>query len=405
EGFKAFVNKLDPTYVLPTRKTVKTMAMAQVKNIPSVCLTADMWTSLTMESYLEVTCHYTDSNTELGSVVLGVSKFPKSHTADNIKEALSELISDWGLTANMVSAIQKLGLHHLPCFAHTINLIVKRAVEEHEVMADIRSRARRVVSYFRSSTNATEMLILAQERMGRQPLKLLQEVDTRWNSTHDMLQRLIDLREPVGAALASLSNDIMPLSSADFDIISESLEVLAPFRYATEELSGEKRVSASKIIPVIRMIQRKVAEKTALARNASASSLGMALQQYINKRCSNVESIRVLTLATLLDPRFKTLGFGNQDNARKAEQLLTDECASIIRLTSEHDSQAEASSSQAAQNPPSSDDLWELLDSRVSETQQHHSCNADATVEVKRCISDAYLPRSEDPLKYWQAHK
>ncbi|KAI2643784.1 E3 SUMO-protein ligase ZBED1 [Labeo rohita] len=131
-----------------------------------------------------------------------------------------ELISDWGLTgsvaamvtdnaANMVSAIQKLGLCHLPCFAHTINLIVKRAVEEHEVMAGICSRARRVVSYFRSSTNATEKLILAQERMGRQPLKLLQEVDTRWNSTHDMLQRLIDLREPVGAALASLSNDIM----------------------------------------------------------------------------------------------------------------------------------------------------------------------------------------------------
>ncbi|RXN19409.1 zinc finger BED domain-containing 1-like protein [Labeo rohita] len=77
----------------------------------------DMWTSLTMESYLGVTCHYTDSNTELGSVVLGVSKFPKSHTADNIKKALSDLISDWGLTgsvaamvtdnaANMVSAIQ-----------------------------------------------------------------------------------------------------------------------------------------------------------------------------------------------------------------------------------------------------------------------------------------------------------
>ncbi|KAI2665831.1 E3 SUMO-protein ligase ZBED1 [Labeo rohita] len=302
EGFKAFVNKLDPTYVLPTRKTVKTMEkpMAQVKNIPSVCLTADMWTSLTMESYLEVTCHYTDSNTELGSVVLGVSKFPKSHTADNIKEALSELISDWGLTgsvaamvtdnaANMVSAIQKLGLRHLPCFAHTINLIVKRAVEEHKVMADIRSRARRVVSYFRSSTNATE-----------------------------------------------------------------------------------KR-----------------------ARNASASSLGMALQQYINKRCSNVESIRTPDLRP----------FGNQDNAREAERLLTAECALIIQLTSEHASQAEASSSQAAQNPPSSDDLWQLLDSRVSETQRHHSCNADATIEVKRYISDAYLPRSEDPLKYWQAHK
>ncbi|RXN02513.1 tyrosine- kinase JAK3 [Labeo rohita] len=110
----------------------------------------------------------------------------------------------------------------------------------------------------------------------------------------------------------------------------------------------------------------------------------IALQQYIKQRCSNVESIRVLALAMLLDPRFKTLGFGNQDNAHEAERLLTAECASIIRQTSEHASQAEASSSQAAQNPPSSHDLWELLDSRVSETQQHRSCNADVTIEVKR---------------------
>ncbi|KAL1252152.1 hypothetical protein QQF64_019948 [Cirrhinus molitorella] len=375
EGFQELVKNLDPTYVLPSHKTVKLMvrekyqeekqkAMKHVKNIPSVCLTADMWTSLTMESYLGVTCHYTDSSTELGSVVLGVSKFPKSHTADNIKEALSDVISDWGLTGsvaamvtdnavNMVSGIQKLGLCHLPCFAQTINLIVKRAIEEQEVLADIRSRIRRMVSFFRSSTKATAKLMLAQESMGRQPLKLIQEVDTRWNSTHDILQRFIDLREPVGAALASLSSDIMPLSS-DFDIISESLEVLAPFKYATEELSAEKRVSASKIIPIIRMIQHKVAEKTALERNASASSLGTALQKYINKWCSNAESIRVLALATFLDPRFKTLGF--------------------------------------AQTPPSSDDLWELLDSRVSETQRHHSSNSDATIEDKRYLSVAYLP-------------
>ncbi|RXN27917.1 TE: Transposable element Tcb1 [Labeo rohita] len=64
---------------------------------------ADMWTSLTMESYLGVTCHYTDSNAELGLVVLGVSKFPKSRTVDNIKEALSDLILDWGLTGSVAS--------------------------------------------------------------------------------------------------------------------------------------------------------------------------------------------------------------------------------------------------------------------------------------------------------------
>ncbi|XP_076134518.1 E3 SUMO-protein ligase ZBED1-like [Alosa pseudoharengus] len=427
EGFRALVKKLDPTYTLPSRKTLKAMmsekyavekekAVAKLHNIPAVCLTADMWTSLTMDSYLGVTCHYTDANTNLGSVLLGVAKFPKAHTADNIKEALSHLITDWGLTgmvttlvtdnaANMVAATEKLGLRHLPCFAHTLNLIVKKAVEEHEALTEIRTRARRVVTYFRSSSKANDKLILAQERMGRQTLKLVQEVETRWNSTHDMLQRLLDLREPVGAALASLSSDIMPLSSVDFEVISQSLEVLAPFKHATTELSEEKRVSASKVIPIIRMIQHKVAEKTGLATNPAAVSLGMALQQYTIRRCRNVESIRILALATLLDPRFKTLGFGNQDNAREAERLLTGECTTIIRSTSQSTSQAEPSTSQGGQNPASTGNLWELLDSRVSETQKTQSCNANATIEVKRYLNDAYLLRTEDPLKYWQAHK
>ncbi len=93
EGFKEFVKKLDPTYVLTTRKTVKSMVRG-VSASQLICGPPSLW------SPIWVTYHYTDSNTELGSVVLGVSKFPKSHTADNIKEALSDLISDRGLTGS-----------------------------------------------------------------------------------------------------------------------------------------------------------------------------------------------------------------------------------------------------------------------------------------------------------------
>ena len=87
----------------------------------------------------------------------------------------------------------------------------------------------------------------------------MQEVDNWWNSTHYVLQRLVNLREPVGAALASLPSDIMPFSSADFEIISQ-----APFKYATTELSEENRVLAWKIISIIWMMQHKVAGRTGL---------------------------------------------------------------------------------------------------------------------------------------------
>lgn len=78
--------------------------------------------------------------------------------------------------------------------------------------------------------------------MGRQDLKLIQEVETRWNSTYHMLHRLHDLREPVAAALAGLPTDIMALCSEHYEIIRECLKVLTPFEQATVELSEEKRV-------------------------------------------------------------------------------------------------------------------------------------------------------------------
>lgn len=65
--------------------------------------------------------------------------------------------------------------------------------------------------------------------MAWQPLKLVQEVDIRGHSTHDMLQRLLDLQEPVGAALASLSSDVMPIAGANFEIIQQSLDVRNPW--------------------------------------------------------------------------------------------------------------------------------------------------------------------------------
>ncbi|XP_035379337.1 zinc finger BED domain-containing protein 4-like isoform X3 [Electrophorus electricus] len=57
--------------------------------------------------------------------------------------------------------------------------------------------ARKLVGYFRSSTTVKEKLDLVQEHMGKPKKKLIQEVETRWYSSFQMLERLVELREPV----------------------------------------------------------------------------------------------------------------------------------------------------------------------------------------------------------------
>ncbi|KAK1907018.1 putative AC9 transposase [Dissostichus eleginoides] len=103
--------------------------------------------------------------------------------------------------------------------------------------------ARQLVGYFRTSTLAKEKLVLVQKQLGRPTLKLLQEVETHWNSTFHMLQCLVDLREPVGAALASLNTEITTLTSAEFTTISGCLSLQSSFNDATIELSEEKKAA------------------------------------------------------------------------------------------------------------------------------------------------------------------
>lgn len=54
----------------------------------------------------------------------------------------------------------------------------------------IRAISRKIVSFFKTSTTAKERLSQMQQQLGHPVKKLKLEVDTRWNSTLDMLQCL-----------------------------------------------------------------------------------------------------------------------------------------------------------------------------------------------------------------------
>ena len=143
---------------------------------------------------------------------------------------------------------------------------------------------------------------MVQEQLGRPQLKLIQEVETRWNSTYTMLQWLFEQREPVGASLASLTTDIPPLSSEEYRIISECLIVLGPFNNATTELSQEKRVSGSKVIPLLAMVDHCLSEKMEKPPSIG-SSLAEKLRMLLREKLDRIQTMSIMCLATLLDPR------------------------------------------------------------------------------------------------------
>lgn len=53
---------------------------------------------------------------------------------------------------NMVVCVIELTLRHHICIAHTLNLIVKKALHQNPVLSGIRAKARKLVGFTRSST-------------------------------------------------------------------------------------------------------------------------------------------------------------------------------------------------------------------------------------------------------------
>lgn len=125
-----------------------------------------------------------------------------------------------------------------------------------------------------------------------------------------MEQRLPHAAETALAlTLTSLSMDITPLSSEEYGIIAECLRVLAPFNAATVELSKQKRVSGPKVIPLRPMLNHSQQEEVRIATTPLCTSMTDHLRRQFRDRLQTLKSMSIMSLATLLGPRFKNIGF------------------------------------------------------------------------------------------------
>ncbi len=71
----------------------------------------------------------------------------------------------------MIACAKILHVRHTICIAHTLNLMVKKSFDQVSAFCDIRTKAKKIVTYFRSSTIAKEKLAQMQQEMRRPALK------------------------------------------------------------------------------------------------------------------------------------------------------------------------------------------------------------------------------------------
>ncbi|RVE44917.1 hypothetical protein evm_010464 [Chilo suppressalis] len=101
----------------------------------------------------------------------------------------------------MIKVAENLKIGHVPCFAHNLNLIIKDALQNVEELKALLDKCKAIVTYFRHSTLASDKLKIIQRDPNKKELKLIQHVDTRWNSSLHMLSRIKEVRDELTLAL------------------------------------------------------------------------------------------------------------------------------------------------------------------------------------------------------------
>ncbi|XP_072400908.1 E3 SUMO-protein ligase ZBED1-like [Diabrotica undecimpunctata] len=321
-----------------------------------------------------------------------------------IENKIIAVVSDNG--SNIKSAISNyLQIFHLPCVAHTLNLIVTKSLTDVAELNDILKKCRALVNHFKHSSLACDKLRSVQEQMGLPNLKVKQEVVTRWNSCFHMLQRLLEIKNPLCVAVANLSKPPEFLNADDWEVINDCIKVLKQADDITRLLSSENYPTVSLLIPIIRGIQFAL-QNTTVVTNVG-DSLKLKLLQTIHQRLGSFESSKTIAKATFLDPRFKKDGFGNEENANNAEKWVTDEIKLILSKKTESTASPQLKTNSDQTNQPSTEilNIWTHFDRKVSEKRHFSNSTTTAIIMIRQYLELPLQERNKNPLEFWTKHQ
>ena len=386
----------------------------------------DLWTNRQMRSFSGITAHFI-LNWQMESVILGCTRFKGHHVAEKIYQQYEEAVSHFQITekvrhivtdtaSNMVKAFKLPGFQneedeeddeeveeddsgtddevesgtvfdslpaeHHGCFAHILQLVVKDGFKNASQIERIVNKCSKIVSKVRRSTISTEAL-------GN--CKALQPCNaTRWNSQLKMLRSIINVPS---TTLDSI--DAPKLSAYERNMITDIMEVLAPFEEATDFAQIENCPSAGYVLPCIRGLEHQLINLTSKYH----SSFVTALRSSLMKRMAVYEKKNDYNIAAMLDPRFKLFWCRDEDEKERVKAIVECELARVVVCVPHTPIVEESSGTIETECEPSSKKrrLFTFMDeSRSNRSEPRHQKR-----ELQEYLEEPCVDEEMNPLTYW----
>ncbi|CAL1532599.1 unnamed protein product [Lymnaea stagnalis] len=311
----------------------------------------------------------------------------------------------------MKCAMKLAGVADIGCVSHTLQLVLHDALFTQTSVEAVIKKARKIVTHFKHSEQACRHLTEHQRTMNIPAHSLLQDVETRWNSTYLMLERLQEQSKAIHLFSVERGG-IDSLSNAEWELAGKIVKLLKPFYTATLEICADD-ACISLVIPL-------VANLNSILKTTSADQglkqMKAPLRNAMCRRFSDINSSAPYLAATLIDPRFKD-SYCNVQEKMSATKAFLD----FLRLveesaTSNLNVPATTLSTDSVDSDPANSkishleydvDLWAAHDSLSATVDPPETADIKTHVvplyeqQLNSYLKEPRMPLTTDIYAYW----
>ena len=222
---------------------------------------------------------------------------------------------------------------------------------------------------------------------------ILQDVETRWNTTYLMLERLVQQRKAINLFSVE-QGGIDTLSNAEWELADRAVTILKPFYSATLEICADD-VCISVVIPIIAMLGGKL---QTTATDQGFKQMKAALRNSMVRRFASVKSTSLYIAATLLDPRFKDLYLNAEETAAAKNEILNF-LSPVMDADETHENENATASAASGISTDTEVDVVSGVEAVANDLWDEHNCPLSVAQESSEGDSQV-IPEFEQQLRY-----
>jgi hypothetical protein len=356
----------------------------------------DGWTSPNHKSFLGIVAHWTDEEYNICSALIGLKEVQTTHEGTNLAEIVMNVFQQYGIVdkigyfmcdnaSNMNTAIEELSRQlfvlgntilipeerRLRCWGHTVNLSAQDVLggrgpidnsalaldtEDIHLLAESRAlffewcrnrpvdKLQGLTVFIRASPTRRQAFMGIQLNQLHQPTAWMIRLatSTRWNSTHDMIEDGLKLRDAIDIFLGVLAaqqpakrDEILShqLTAAEWDELQTICDLLSPLKEVSSLMEGNivgpngfhGNGALYDVLPgfdhLLNHFERAKVELMERGETHLATCVNLAWRK-LEAYYRYTDKSAVYLVATVLDPRLK-LGYFEHAWADKPEWLRT----------------------------------------------------------------------------------